>query len=81
MSDHGPGVPEALGPSIFDRGARADPDRGTGLGLHVSRRLLRQQLGDLSLLSHGRGSTFAMRLPAAPPTGHADDGTGRPDRR
>ena len=71
VSDDGPGVPEALVARLFDRRASADPARGSGLGLHVSRRLIRQQLGDLSLRPRERGSTFELRLPPASSSGAA----------
>jgi signal transduction histidine kinase len=38
--------------------------RGTGLGLAVSRKILREHGGDIVLRSEvGKGSTFALRLP------------------
>lgn len=67
VSDEGPGVPDELADRIFERGATTNPQRGSGLGLHVSRRLLRGQRGDLSLVKRGGGTTFAIRLPAAAP--------------
>lgn len=64
VSDSGPGVPESIADRVFERGVTGDPHQGSGLGLHVSRRLLRDQRGDLDLRRHDHGVTFAMSLPS-----------------
>lgn len=71
VSDDGPGIPEALSTTLFDRGSRDGSAAGSGLGLHVSRKLLRDQLGDLSVRAGG-GATFTLRLPEPSATAHAD---------
>lgn len=45
---------------------------GTGLGLAITRRFCQMMGGELEVQSEaGRGSTFTMRIPAAPPGGQA----------
>lgn len=69
VRDYGPGVPPAVARSIFapfERGARdeADPTRGLGLGLALSRGLARDLGGDLSLAPPADGGAcFVLTLP------------------
>ena len=57
VADHGPGLADGQVATLFQR--------GSGLGLHVSRTLMRQQGGDLQLRSHHGGAVFALVLDAA----------------
>lgn len=90
VSDTGAGVPTQDRDRIFERGARgstSDGVTGSGLGLHISRELMRSQDGELNLGATGPpGATFEVRLPGwstllgEPPVGHVEDGrasTGR----
>ena len=67
--DHGPGVPAAFLPRLFERFARAEGqshDGGSGLGLSLSRALARGMGGDLwHAPTPGGGATFTIRVPAA----------------
>lgn len=67
VSDHGPGLTESQLATLFQRGARGPASRGSGLGLHVSRTLMRQQGGDLQLRRHQGGAVFVLVLQAARP--------------
>jgi two-component system sensor histidine kinase VicK len=72
IADHGPGVPEADRERLFTRftrGAAQVSDDGTGLGLYVSRQLLRTMGGELWLepAVEGRGAAFTLSLPGEPP--------------
>lgn len=74
VRDHGAGLSEAKLRRIFNRFYRGDEPitrivKGTGLGLHVSRELLRLMQGDLTATSEGvgEGSTFTIRIPRARP--------------
>jgi len=71
VADTGTGIsPETLD-RIFDRFARADPDRsrdggGVGLGLSVVKAVAEAHGGSVDVRSTlGKGSTFALRLPLA----------------
>ena len=69
VRDRGPGVPHALREKIFERFFRADDSlssgqTGSGLGLTIARRLMRDQGGDLLLESSAPGACFALHLPA-----------------
>ncbi|HEX7491527.1 MAG TPA: ATP-binding protein [Candidatus Limnocylindrales bacterium] len=72
ISDHGPGVTEADRTRLFTRftrGASHTSGDGTGLGLYVSRQLLRAMGGDMWLEPErsGRGAEFTLALPGEPP--------------
>ncbi len=74
--DHGPGVPEADRARLFtrfSRGAAQTSGDGTGLGLYVSKQLLRTMGGELWLepAGEGRGAAFTLSLQGEPP---GDDG-------
>jgi PAS domain S-box-containing protein len=67
VRDHGPGVPPADLERIFERFERAAPGRnhgGLGLGLYVSREIMRAHSGSISgrNLPEG-GACFTVRLP------------------
>jgi hypothetical protein len=64
VEDSGPGIPAEMQHEVFGRGVRG-VHGGTGLGLHVSRALMRQQGGTLELAETSRGTCFVMTLPAA----------------
>jgi signal transduction histidine kinase len=68
VDDRGPGVPPELRASLFERGACAGPGAGSGLGLHVARRLVEAAGGTLRHEPRrGGGSSFVVRLPRATP--------------
>ncbi|MBV2356823.1 HAMP domain-containing histidine kinase [Streptomyces sp. J2-1] len=80
VRDHGPGIPPDELPHVFDRfwrspGARALP--GSGLGLSIVARTVRQAGGEVSLSPApppGDGTVATVRLPGAPvpPPGTAE---------
>ena len=67
VSDNGPGIPEAEHAAIFEPYYRSEATvltPGVGLGLAISRALLKQMAGELELKSDlGVGSSFTIRLP------------------
>ena len=73
VTDTGPGVPAAMQSDIFGEFFRAPTtgqsgERGLGLGLFIVASFARLLNHPISLVSApGRGSTFAIRVPVAPP--------------
>ncbi len=74
ITSGGPGLTEADRDWLFQRFARGETGRatgdGSGLGLYVSRALMRGMGGDLSLdpPETGRGARFRLTLRGEPPT-------------
>ena len=72
VKDHGIGIPGRDLERIFERFYRVDRARardtgGTGLGLAIVRHVATNHRGDVRVSSReGEGSTFTLRLPAAP---------------
>jgi phosphoserine phosphatase RsbU/P len=69
VTDTGSGMTPEVISHIFEpyvRGGSNDPEPGLGLGLFISRELVRQMGGDIEVRSEpGAGSTFTMLLPPA----------------
>jgi signal transduction histidine kinase len=71
VSDTGPGIPRREHERIFEKFYRGDPQlthapSGTGLGLYISRELVRRMGGRLDVHSEpGDGATFVVELPRA----------------
>ena len=67
VEDRGPGVPKGAHRRVFDRGWRGDTGvEGSGLGLYVAARLVREQGGDLRVEDRpGGGASFVLTLAAA----------------
>jgi signal transduction histidine kinase len=72
VADHGFGIPEDQREAVFERFHRLGHHMtreasGTGLGLHIARRLVEAMGGKIWVESRlGEGSTFTFTLPAAP---------------
>jgi|GEM_PF-79220 len=76
VSDDGPGLPEAVRETVFDRFARGETSRsreggGTGLGMAIALAVVEAHGGTLAV-GPGPGATFVVELPvardAAPPS-------------
>lgn len=72
VSDEGPGVTAEQAERIFDKFERlgrdsdGGKDKGSGLGLYISRRLARAMDGDLTVAGNpGGGALFRLELPSA----------------
>ncbi len=82
VSDDGPGIPEPLQASVFDRFARADSSRSraagsTGLGLAIVASVVEAHGGSAQMVSRPGHTAFTVHLPEGPPGGPAqsDDAT------
>ena len=63
--DHGPGVPPADVPGLFERFHTGKAEGGHGIGLALSRIIARSHGGDVTHApTPGGGATFTVRLPA-----------------
>ncbi len=68
VRDNGEGIPPEDLKKIFSVFESRKGSRGTGLGLPVSQKILREHQGDIRVESApGEGSRFILELPARPP--------------
>ena len=64
VADDGPGVPPVRREAIFEPFESGKGSRGTGLGLAVSRKILREHGGDITVEGEpGAGATFRLAWP------------------
>ena len=72
VTDHGIGIPESALPHLFEQFYRAPNVHsqgisGLGIGLHLSREVVRQHGGTIAVAScEGTGTTITIRLPLKP---------------
>jgi signal transduction histidine kinase len=68
VRDNGPGIPPATLPQIFQAGFSTKGARqGTGLGLNIVQRLVKEARGALHVHTQvGQGTTFTLYLAAVP---------------
>jgi signal transduction histidine kinase len=68
VTDNGLGIPAEKITDIFKPFVSSKGSRGTGLGLAVSRKILREHGGDIVVTSQvGKGSKFVLRIPLKSP--------------
>ncbi len=64
ISDNGPGIPEDQINKIFNLFESTKGSRGTGIGLAVSQKIIREHGGEISIESEaGKGSRFTLSVP------------------
>lgn len=65
VTDNGPGIAPAIAERLFRPFASTKGARGTGLGLYISRQLVREAEGELDVVKHdGQGARFLVWLPS-----------------
>ena len=65
FTDNGPGIPADIQSRIFDPFFTTKPvGQGTGLGLDIVRRVVRNYAGEVEFTSHPGRTAFRVRLPA-----------------
>lgn len=84
VADTGVGISEADRRQLFEkyfRSGRTRHIRGTGLGLAVTREIVRAHGGELEVASReGEGATFSFTLRCAPPSDHQRESAAGRDR-
>ncbi|HXE56821.1 MAG TPA: ATP-binding protein [Gemmatimonadales bacterium] len=82
VADNGPGIPAAIAGRLFHPFVTSKGAQGTGLGLYISRQIVREMGGTLELESRpGQPASFLVSLPAAQREDLAGDGPAvEPDR-
>ncbi|WP_426266606.1 sensor histidine kinase [Sphingomonas sp. LHG3443-2] len=61
VTDEGPGVLAEVQPRLFEPFSRGNPSvEGCGLGLHLTREIMRAHQGDVRLIPTKRGATFRL---------------------
>ncbi len=77
IHDNGVGIPPEKVQDIFKPFVSTKGAKGTGLGLAVSRKVLREHGGDILVESApGKGSSFSLRLPLKSPLSNDGSGSG-----
>ena len=70
VADEGPGVPADLQPRLFEPFARGSSnDEGCGLGLHLTREIMKAHGGEIVLLPDSTQTTFRLIFPPPTPEG------------
>ncbi len=73
VTDNGPGIPENRVTQIFNAFVSTKGARGTGLGLAVSRKIIREHGGEVTVESNpGQGSRFVLSWPRLDDERHVD---------
>ena len=68
IADNGPGIPQPISESIFAPFVSYGKENGTGLGLAVARKMIRDHGGDICVeRTDENGTVFRLTLPLGPP--------------
>jgi signal transduction histidine kinase len=62
ISDNGPGIPEEIRPSLFEKGVSTT---GEGFGLYLSKKVVEGYGGSIELVSKDQGTAYRILLPTS----------------
>ncbi len=65
ISDDGEGIPEDILPRIFEPYITGKGEKGTGIGLYISRLIINKMHGEISVSNFEQGARFTIRVKAA----------------
>jgi signal transduction histidine kinase len=75
VHDNGPGIPPEAIDKLFSPFASTKKGRGTGLGLPVSQKIVKEHGGRILVRNEpGQGACFLLELPALPPAETKEEG-------
>lgn len=63
VKDNGTGIPKTIGEKIFDMGFTTKGNEGSGIGLAISKRKLRENGGDIKFTTGKKGTVFTFTVP------------------
>lgn len=63
VKDNGTGIPKTIVEKIFDMGFTTKGNEGSGVGLAVSKRKLKENGGDIKLTTSKKGTVFTFTVP------------------
>jgi two-component system NtrC family sensor kinase len=80
IEDNGVGIPEGLLPGLFEPFVTTKQDKGVGLGLAISKRIVESHGGEIAGTSTlGKGTTFTITLPLSARGHPARHASGEPE--
>jgi PAS domain S-box-containing protein len=62
ISDNGPGIPEEIRPSLFEKGVSTS---GSGFGLYLSKKVVEGYGGSIDLIPKDQGTAYRILLPTS----------------
>ncbi|HEY5610099.1 MAG TPA: ATP-binding protein, partial [Thermoanaerobaculia bacterium] len=72
VEDDGIGIPQSILPQLFEPFVTTKEEKGVGLGLAISRRIVERHHGEIGVQSEaGRGTKFTITIPVAAMTASA----------
>lgn len=66
IKDNGPGIPESMKNSIWDRYVKGDHPESSGIGMALVKAIVEAHNGKVKLLYHEPGAAFLIELPKDP---------------